>query len=49
MDPAKCIAVGFAGGILLGIALRSYALGILIGVAIGALVCFFQRRSRSRG
>jgi hypothetical protein len=49
MDSAKCIGIGLALGIMFGVALHSYGLGILIGLTIGALICFVQARRRSGG
>ena len=45
---ARCIVIGFAVGIALGLVLHSYALGIIIGVAFGAALCLVQKR-RARG
>jgi len=44
LDTAKCIGIGLAFGLILGVALHSYGLGILIGLAIGGLICLIQRR-----
>jgi hypothetical protein len=49
VDTAKCIGIGLALGLVFGVALHSYGLGIIIGVAIGGLICLFQRRRRSGG
>jgi hypothetical protein len=49
MDTAKCIGIGLALGIVFGVALHSYGLGILIGLAIGGLICLVQRRRRGGG
>jgi hypothetical protein len=49
MDTAKCIGIGLALGLVFGVALHSYGLGIIIGVAIGALICLFQRRRQGGG
>jgi hypothetical protein len=44
LDTAKCIGIGLALGIVLGVAVSSYALGIVIGLVAGALPCVVQRR-----
>ncbi len=41
---AKCIGIGLVLGIVFGVALHSYALGIVIGIAAGVLLCFVWRR-----
>ena len=46
MNTATCIGVGLALGIVSGVALHSYVLGIVIGVAAGLLLCFIWRRRR---
>jgi hypothetical protein len=43
-----CIAVGLVLGIAVGVALHSYALGILIGVGFGAALCLVQKRRARR-
>jgi predicted small secreted protein len=48
MKLALCVGIGLAAGIIVGIALRSYALGVLIGICVGALICFWQIHDRSR-
>jgi hypothetical protein len=48
VDTAKCIGIGLALGIVFGVALHSYGLGILIGLALGGLICLAQRRRRTR-
>jgi hypothetical protein len=45
---ARCIALGFAVGIVFGIALHSYLLGIVIGVLFGVGLCLVSKR-RERG
>jgi hypothetical protein len=47
MDKAKCIGIGLALGLVFGLALHSYGLGIIIGVAIGGLICLVRNRPRS--
>jgi len=46
---AKCIGIGLALGLIFGVALHSYGLGILIGVAIGLGICAVQRRRQGGG
>jgi hypothetical protein len=46
LDKAKCIGIGLALGLIFGVALHSYGLGILIGLAIGGGLCLIQRRRR---
>ena len=48
VNKSKCIGIGLALGLIFGVALHSYGLGILIGLAIGGLICVVQRR-RSGG
>jgi len=43
MHTARCIGIGLALGIVSGVVLHSYALGIIIGVAVGLLICFVWR------
>jgi len=45
---ARCIGIGLAVGIVFGVALHSYALGIVIGVGFGAGLCLVSKR-RERG
>jgi hypothetical protein len=45
-DTAKCIGIGLTLGFVFGVALHSYALGLLIGVATGLAICLVQRRRR---
>jgi hypothetical protein len=45
---ARCIAIGLTLGIVVGVALHSYVLGIAIGVGFGAALCLVQKR-RARG
>lgn len=47
VDKAKCIGIGLALGIVFGLALHSYGLGIIIGLVIGLLIYLFQNRRRS--
>jgi hypothetical protein len=49
VDTAKCIGIGLALGLIFGVALHSYGLGVIIGVAIGALICLIQRRRQGSG
>jgi hypothetical protein len=48
MSWARCIGIGLALGIAVGVALHSYPLGIVIGVGFGAALCLVQKR-RARG
>jgi F0F1-type ATP synthase assembly protein I len=45
---SRCIGIGAALGIVLGVALHSYALGFIIGIGFGAGLCLVQKR-RDRG
>jgi hypothetical protein len=45
---SRCIGLGLAAGIVSGIALRGYLLGIVIGVLFGAGLCLVAKR-RERG
>jgi len=47
-DWARCIGIGLAIGIVVGIALHSYLLGIVFGVLTGAGICLVSKR-RERG
>jgi hypothetical protein len=47
VDKAKCIGIGLALGLVVGVALHSYGLGIIIGVVIGALIWLVQNRRGS--
>ena len=49
LDKAKCIGIGLALGLIFGVALHSYGLGILIGLAIGGGLCLIQRRRQGGG
>jgi hypothetical protein len=44
VDTAKCIGIGLALGLVFGVALHSYGLGIIIGVAIGLGICFVRAK-----
>jgi len=46
---SKCIGIGLAFGLIIGVALKSYGLGILVGTAIGGLICFVQQRRQGSG
>lgn len=48
MSWARCIGIGLALGIVIGVVLRSYALGLLIGVLFGGAMRLVQQR-RARG
>ena len=48
MSWARCIGLGLALGIVVGVALHNYALGIIIGVGFGVALCLVQKR-RARG
>ena len=47
MTKAKCIGIGLALGLIFGVALHSYGLGILIGIAIGLGIYAVRRRRQS--
>ena len=49
LDKAKCIGIGLALGLIFGVALHSYGLGILIGLAIGGGIWLVQKRRRIGG
>ena len=49
MSKSKCIGIGLSFGLIVGVALRSYGLGILIGGVIGGLIWFVQQRRQSGG
>ena len=44
MDSKTCIGIGVALGIVFGVTLHSYALGILVGIVIGAGLCLVRAR-----
>lgn len=44
----RCIGIGLALGIVIGVALHNYPLGIIIGVGFGAVLRLVQQR-RARG
>jgi hypothetical protein len=44
MTMARCIGLGVALGIVFGVALHNYALGHVIGIAAGVLICLVRRR-----
>jgi galactitol-specific phosphotransferase system IIC component len=45
---ARCIGIGLVLGVVIGVALHSYTLGIIIGVGFGAALCLVSKR-RERG
>ena len=47
MTKAKCIGIGLALGLIFGVALHSYGLGILMGIAVGLGIYALQRRRQS--
>jgi hypothetical protein len=49
LNKSKCIGIGLALGLIFGVALHSYGLGILIGLGIGGLICLVQKRRQSDG
>ncbi len=44
VDTKTCIGIGLALGIVFGVALHSYAFGILIGIVISAGLCLVRAR-----
>lgn len=48
MDTAKCIGIGLTLGLIVGVALGSYGLGILIGLAIGGIIRLIQKAKAER-
>jgi len=44
MSWARCIGIGLALGIVLGVAIRGYALALVIAVLSGAAMGFVQKR-----
>jgi hypothetical protein len=49
VNKSKCIGIGLALGLIFGVALHSYGLGMLIGLAIGGGLCLMQRRRQGGG
>jgi hypothetical protein len=46
---SKCIGIGLALGLIVGVATHSYGLGILIGLAIGGGIWLVQQRRQGGG